>query len=231
MLMAGIAHDLRNPLNYVQGAAEQLREAIPGLRSEEGTAREKTVARVEKVVGWVEQGTASMDAISLAMRNQARGGGEAFEAVALREVVNEALLLCRSRTKLCELEVEVEDVTVHADPTGLGQLVMNLVSNAADALGEARATLPAVNPRIRVSARAAGDRCTIAVEDSGTGVPEELRAKILEPFFTTKPRGQGTGLGLAIVQRVVKQHGGELAVGTSRELGGAAFEMSWGAGV
>jgi C4-dicarboxylate-specific signal transduction histidine kinase len=164
------------------------------------------------------------------MRNQARGGGEAFEAVALREVVNEALLLCRSRTKLCELEVAVEDVTVHADPTGLGQLVMNLVSNAADALGESREKLPSVNPRIRVSASAAEGRFTIAVEDSGTGIPEELRAKILEPFFTTKPRGQGTGLGLAIVQRVVKQHGGVLEVGTSRGLGGAAFEMSWGAG-
>jgi signal transduction histidine kinase len=230
MLMAGIAHDLRNPLNYVQGAAEQLREAIPSLRSGDEAAREKSLARVEKVVGWVEQGTASMDAISLAMRNQARGGGEAFEAVALREVVNEALLLCRSRTKLCELEVLVDDVTVHADPTGLGQLVMNLVSNAADALVEAKGKGQCDDPRIRVSARAAGDRCTIAVEDSGTGIPEELRAKILEPFFTTKPRGQGTGLGLAIVQRVVKQHGGVLEVGTSRGLGGAAFEMSWGAG-
>ncbi len=226
MLMAGIAHDLRNPLNYVQGAAEQLREAIPSLRSEEGAAREKTVARVEKVVGWVEQGTASMDAISLAMRNQARGGGEAFEAVALREVVNEALLLCRSRTKLCKLEVEVEDVTVHADPTGLGQLVMNLVSNAADALVEAKAKGQCDDPRIRVSASAAEGRFTIAVEDSGTGIPEELRAKILEPFFTTKPRGQGTGLGLAIVQRVVKQHGGVLEVGTSRELGGARFRFA-----
>jgi two-component system NtrC family sensor kinase len=68
---------------------------------------------------------------------------------------------------------------------------------------------------------------TIEVHDSGPGIPESLREKILEPFFSTKPRGQGTGLGLAIVQRVVRQHGGSLEVGASAELGGARFAFSW----
>jgi signal transduction histidine kinase len=227
MLMAGIAHDLRNPLNYVQGAAEQLRAAIPELRSDDDARREKTLTRVEKVVGWVEQGTASMDAISLAMRNQARSGGADLADVSVREVVSEALLLCRSRTKLCEVEVVVQDATIRADATALGQLVMNLVSNAADAIAEARekhADQPTV---IRVSAGVTGDTVRLAVEDSGPGIPDNVRARILEPFFTTKPRGQGTGLGLAIVQRVVKQHGGALEVGPSLALGGARFLATW----
>jgi two-component system NtrC family sensor kinase len=230
MLMAGIAHDLRNPLNYVQGAAEQLRDAIPELRSDDEARREKSISRVEKVVGWVEQGTASMDAISLAMRNQARGGGASFEAVALREVIDEALLLCRSRTKVCEVEVDVEEATVHADPTGLGQLVMNLVSNAADALTEAHAKDPRQAMAVLVRARRMGETFVVEVHDSGPGIPEPMRAKILAPFFSTKPRGQGTGLGLAIVQRVVKQHGGTLEIDTSDELGGARFQcsMAWG---
>jgi signal transduction histidine kinase len=227
MLMAGIAHDLRNPLNYVQGAAEQLRAAIPELRSDDGARREKTIGRVEKVVGWVEQGTASMDAISLAMRNQARSGGMDMGAVNLREVVNEALLLCRSRTKLCEVDVDVPDATIRADATGLGQLVMNLVSNAADAITEAREKHPDEPARILVHARVEEGRFTLGVEDSGPGIPEHVRARILEPFFTTKPRGQGTGLGLAIVQRVVKQHGGKLDVRASSKLGGALLESSW----
>jgi signal transduction histidine kinase len=228
MLMAGIAHDIRNPLNYVQGAAEQLRSAIPDLRSDDHARREKTVARVEKVVGWVEQGTASMDAISLAMRNQARSGSAEFDDVNPREIVLEALLLCRSRTKACDVEVDVQDATIRADATGLGQLVMNLVSNAADAIAEAREANPAMPATIRVSARTDGDGLTLAVEDSGSGIPEHVRARILEPFFTTKPRGQGTGLGLAIVHRVVKQHGGTLEIARSEALGGARFSVRWG---
>jgi C4-dicarboxylate-specific signal transduction histidine kinase len=227
MLMAGIAHDLRNPLNYVQGAAEQLRAAIPDLHSDDEARRVKTLARVEKVVGWVEQGTASMDAISLAMRNQARSGGMEMTDVHVREVVGEALLLCRSRTKLCEVEVDVQDATIRADATGLGQLVMNLVSNAADAIAEARERNPEQATRIRVHASVEGDRFHLAVEDSGPGIPDHVRARILEPFFTTKPRGQGTGLGLAIVQRVVKQHGGALEIGRSDALGGARFACAW----
>jgi C4-dicarboxylate-specific signal transduction histidine kinase len=228
MLMAGIAHDLRNPLNYVQGAAEQLRAAIPELRSDDEAKREKTVLRLEKVVGWVEQGTASMDAISLAMRNQARSGGAELADVGVREVVGEALLLCRSRTKSCEVEVDVQDATIRADATGLGQLVMNLVSNAADAIAEARERNHEQPTTIRVRAGVEGEHFTLSVEDSGPGIPEHVRSRILEPFFTTKPRGQGTGLGLAIVQRVVKQHAGALAIARSDRLGGASFVVTWG---
>ncbi len=177
----------------------------------------------------MEQGTASMDAISLAMRNPSRSGGADLEAVNVRDVVNEALLLCRSRTKLCEVEVDVQDATIRADATGLGQLVMNLVSNAADAILEARENNSEQPAMIRVSARVEGDRFVLAVEDAGPGIPDHVRARILEPFFTTKPRGQGTGLGLAIVQRVVKQHGGELAIGRSEVYSGARFLVSWDA--
>ncbi len=222
MLMAGIAHDIRNPLNYVQSASEQLREALPALRTEDGAARAKTVDGVEQVVGWVEQGTAHMDAISRAMRNQARSSDE-LEAVDLREVVGEALVLCRSRTTLCKLEVDVDAATVLADPTGLGQLVMNLVSNAADALKDRHAENPHHELTIRVRGRVGAGSFSLEVHDNGAGIPEPLRAKILEPFFTTKPRGVGTGLGLAIVQRVVRQHGGTLAIEQSPELGGALF--------
>ncbi len=146
----------------------------------------------------------------------------------LLEVVGEALLLCRARTHGASLEVDVHNATIVADATGVGQLVMNLVSNAADALAEAKAKGVCDNPRILVQARVADGQVCFAVDDSGPGVPEALRARILEPFFSTKPRGQGTGLGLAIVQRVVKQHGGSLQVARSETLGGARFEARWG---
>ena len=233
MLMAGIAHDLRNPLNYVQGAAETLRSVLPVLETGNESERAAALIRANKVVGWVEKGTASMDAISLAMRNQSRGGGVEFDEMNLREVVNEALLLCKSRTIFANLEVDVDDRTIFADATGVGQLVMNLVSNAADALKEAKEANdaghggPSTPARILVRARVVKSRVTLEVHDSGPGIPAAIRAKILEPFFTTKPRGQGTGLGLAIVQRVLKTHGGTLEIGTSEALGGAVFALTW----
>ena len=227
MLMAGIAHDLRNPLNYMQGAAQVLRSSLPALGSDDPSERADAVGRVQKVAGWVESGTASMGALTVAMRNQARSGDRELVVIAVGEVVHEALLLCASRTSFCALEVEADDTAIAVDPTGLGQLVMNLVSNAADALVEARDADPDRPATIRVSAHVDGKRFCLVVEDSGPGIPTALRTRILEPFFTTKPRGEGTGLGLAIVQRVIKENGGTLEVGRSEDLGGARFEAAW----
>ena len=225
MLMAGIAHDLRNPLNYVQSAASQLEDSLAGLSSADESERTAAVGSVATATRWVRQGMTTMDAISLAMRNQARGGNADLEVVNLRDVVNEALLLCRSRTTLCTLEVQVAEAAVYADPTGVGQIVMNLVSNAADALMERRERDRAQPAKILVRGLVEKDGFALEVHDSGPGIPEELRTKILEPFFSTKPRGQGTGLGLAIVQRVVRQHKATLTIERSEPLGGALFRL------
>jgi signal transduction histidine kinase len=224
-LMAGIAHDLRNPLNHLVGAAEHLREALQELRA--GSGGTAALDRAWRVLGWVEQGTGKMDAISRAMRNQARGVTER-EDVNLREVVDEALLLCASRTKLDEVTVEVPEATVRVDPTGVGQLVMNLCSNAADALTELRQQDPSHQGHILLRGLVQDRFVRLEVHDNGAGVPQELRERVLEPFFTTKTRGQGTGLGLAIAQRVVQCHGGTLTVGQSEILGGALFVAEWG---
>jgi signal transduction histidine kinase len=230
MLMAGIAHDLRNPLNYVQSAASQLEESLGPLAAPEEPARTKALESVATATRWVRQGTTVMDAISLAMRNQSRGGNADLEVVNLREVVGEALLLCRSRTSLCTVDVQITEAAVYADPTGVGQIVMNLVSNAADALMERREADRSSPTKILVRASATASGFVLEVHDSGAGIPESLRTKILEPFFSTKPRGQGTGLGLAIVQRVVRQHNATLSVERSEVLGGALFRMRFPGG-
>ncbi len=227
MLMAGIAHDIRNPLNYVQNAVSQLEDATPDLLADDAVARRRGLEAVTTATRWVKQGASTMDAISLAMRNQARGGGADFEVVGLRDVTSEALLLCASRTRVCSIDVKVPESSVYADPTGLGQLVMNLVSNAADALSEARERDRSAPMKILVRGSVTERDAKLEVHDSGPGIPESLREKILEPFFSTKPRGQGTGLGLAIVQRVVRQHRGTLEIGRSAELGGARFTFTW----
>jgi signal transduction histidine kinase len=228
MLMAGIAHDLRNPLNYVHNAAERLRDVLPTLRPRSEGAAIAAYDEAEEVVGWVEKGAAAMDAISLAMRNQARGDGAAsFEAFAIADVVREALVLCNARTKIHDFTLDLDEETIVGDPVGLGQLVMNLASNAGDALSEHASRKRGTHGRMHLVARVVGGDFVLEFHDSGPGIPDELRVRILEPFFTTKPRGKGTGLGLAIVQRVVKDHGGTLEVAKSPSLGGAMFVVRW----
>jgi signal transduction histidine kinase len=222
MLMADIAHDLRNPIHYVQTAADILEENAPLLPATTRAEVERRSAVLE-ASEWVRTGSSAMEAISRAMRNQARSGAE-LELFSLPEVTREALLLCRSRTKLHRVEVDVDDAEVMLDPTAYGQLLMNLLSNAADALVEHGQQRSGFEGVIHVGITCAAGAVRVVVEDNGPGIPEAVAARILEPFFTTKPRGQGTGLGLAIVQRVVQAHRGTLAIGKSGELGGARFE-------
>jgi signal transduction histidine kinase len=222
MLMADIAHDLRNPIHYVQTAADILEENAPLLPATTRAEVERKNAVLE-ASEWVRTGSGAMEAISRAMRNQARSGAE-LEIFALPEVTQEALLLCRSRTKLHRVEVDVDDAEAHLDPTAYGQLLMNLLSNAADALSEHAQSRAGFEGVVHVCITHHGDHVRVVVEDNGPGIPEAVAARILEPFFTTKPRGQGTGLGLAIVQRVVQAHRGTLTIGKSPTLGGACFE-------
>jgi signal transduction histidine kinase len=228
-LVAGIAHDLRNPLQFVMAAVEQLRDATPNVMSEHEADRAAASTMITRATEWVETGANKMEALSRAMRNQSRSDHE-HTLVPLAEAVEEAWLLCRGRAADATVTFEVRDSSVLIDPVGFGQLVMNLISNAADALHE-----HGVHPsrrdhetkRIHVEGHVDDGILTLRVHDNGPGVPVELRDRIREAFFTTKPRGQGTGLGLAIVCRVAEEHGGTVAVETSPILAGALFEVRW----
>jgi signal transduction histidine kinase len=132
------------------------------------------------------------------------------------------------RTIETTVDVAPDLPRVHADPTMIEQVVMNLLINARDAIDE-RGDGPR---RIHVSATLApapaGGRAAVvlAVADTGIGMDEATRARIFEPFFTTKPEGQGTGLGLATVYGVVRQHGASLEV-TSEPGVGTTFRIGW----
>jgi len=114
------------------------------------------------------------------------------------------------------LEVDPELGAFRADRIKLRQAVRNLISNAVEAQGE--------RPRVHVRARREDDSLVVSVADAGPGVPAELRARILDPFYTTRP--EGTGLGLALVSLIARLHGGELTLSDEpSELGGAEFTL------
>jgi two-component system, NtrC family, sensor kinase len=107
-------------------------------------------------------------------------------------------------------------ICVPIDAAGLTQVLLNLLLNAADAV--------AGRGRIKVGAEVDRERVRVDIEDSGPGVPDELKTRIFEPFFSTKPAGQGTGLGLAVCESIVTAAGGEIVVGRGA-LGGARFSV------
>ena len=210
-LVSGVAHELNNPLTSVSGLAELLLEqpATSPSTKEQLRIIHEQAERAGKIV-----------------RNLltfARQGPAEVASVDVNDVVRRTALLLEYEVRLQQVdlvtELPPEPVVVRADRMQLQQVVVNLVTNAVQAV----ATNPPERPRqVLVRTRRHQDRVAIDVEDTGPGVPEELTSRIFTPFFTTKEPGVGTGLGLAITYGILARHGGTLAV---REApgGGALF--------
>jgi signal transduction histidine kinase len=148
----------------------------------------------------------------------------------LNRAIQSTVLVCRSEWKYVaalELDLDPELPPVLCLPDEFNQVILNLVINAAHAIVDAGRS---GSGRIRIATRSAGDRATVEVEDTGTGIPDAIRPRIFDPFFTTKEAGRGTGQGLAIAHAVVvEQLGGTIEVRS--EVGrGTAFIISlpWG---
>ncbi len=204
-LAGGLAHELSNPLNALFLQADMV-------------ARDPAhaVARVEKMRGNMER----MRDILEAMRNGARLSGGERRPVALAHEVDLAFTLIEGklRNRVAMVRAYAELPPVYCQPTLLGQVLVNLLANAADAVSKTPA------PRIALRVRRESNEALVEVEDNGGGVPEELRAKIFEPFFSTKG-DQGNGLGLWISSEIARLHGGALTVHEGSS-GGALFRLA-----
>lgn len=208
-MVAGLAHEIRNPLATIGVLAGLLERALPDRPDEQKLVREL----LEELRGLTRTVNARLDFV--------RPAAPCRVAVDPAALVEEALRLARARTPFAgRVDVAVEDGVgaVAADPEQLRSVLVNLVVNAFEAMAEAPG---AEAPRlaIRVSG-ASGQGVTIAISDNGPGVPPALRERIFYPFFTT--RAEGTGVGLAEAQKAVLSHGGSLGV-RDGEGGGATF--------
>jgi signal transduction histidine kinase len=232
--VSGIAHEIGNPLNYISGSAQLVAMEFDELAARFdalGGASEAAFAELREHMRDIETGCEKIREISQAMRNYGRLDDTATPDVDLADVAKEALVILESKARGVALTVRPLDappVTCHR--SHVGQVIMNLVGNAIDALHERRAAEGAhacgrVAVELRASASEGIEGVEIRVDDDGPGVPKAIRAKILEPFFTTKPAGKGTGLGLAITSTIVAKHGGRIAIDSSEALGGASFRV------
>jgi signal transduction histidine kinase len=233
-LTAGIAHEIKNPLNFVNNFSALSRELLDELRdllakakleeAERGEADElidMVASNLEKVVSHGKRA----DSIVKNMLLHSREGSGERTSVNVNAMVEEALNLAYHGARAEKpgfkvtiaksFDPAVGTVDLHAQE--MTRVLLNLISNGfyATAKRTRAETNEAWEPTITATTRDLGDRVEIAIRDNGTGIPDEVRAKIFNPFFTTKPAGEGTGLGLSLSHDiVVKQHGGTLEVST-----------------
>lgn len=214
-LLAGVAHELNNPLSVVLGQATLLNEELAGSTLLEA-ARNRTT-QIQAAAERCARVVRSFMAI-------ARQHKAAKRTVAIPSLIDSAVELLAYGLRSSGVTVYrdygegLPDVFV--DPDQIQQIVVNLLVNANQALQDATGSRAI---EIRISATA-DDRLSVVFDDSGPGIPEDLRDRIFDPFFTTKPLGVGTGIGLSISRGLAESQGGQLRL-TGSVLGGAAFEL------
>ncbi|GJD53748.1 Adaptive-response sensory-kinase SasA [Methylobacterium crusticola] len=234
-LTAGIAHEIKNPLNFVNNFSALSAELLDELREAldagalDGRAREE----VEELIGLlqgnlakvVQHGKRADSIVKNMLLHSREGSGERREAD-LNALVEESLALAYhgARAERPGFNVTlVRDLdpsagTLALYPQEITRVLLNLITNGFYALRkrEAEGGEPGFAPTLIAATRNLGDKVEIRIRDNGTGIPDEVKAKMFNPFFTTKPAGEGTGLGLSLSHDiVVKQHGGTLDVATA----------------
>ncbi|MEP6730269.1 MAG: PAS domain S-box protein [bacterium] len=211
-LVSGVAHELNNPLAAVMAFAQLLLASPNGLEDEPRQAVE-TIHREALRAAKIVSSLLTFARQQPAERNAAR----------LNDIVADTLELRRYALRTANIEVALDlDPTLPptwADPFQLQQVVLNLIANAEQALGE---TAKERRIGIRTALEGDGTRIVLAVSDNGPGVPRAQVDRIFNPFYTTKPVGQGTGLGLSISDGIVREHGGRIRVEVTQG-GGATF--------
>ena len=228
-LVAGIAHEINNPINAVVNMAAPLREALLELAAPPpGAAVAETVRELPDMLRVIERGTRRTSEIVRALHSYADREPTAFALADVHQILAEALELlpppATAGVAITRSFGELPLIFAHAGQ--LQQVFINLLSNAFHAVS-ARAASAAGGyvPQLELQTRRDGGWVRVAVRDNGTGIPPEVRLRIFDPFFTTKDASSGSGLGLSIVHGIVSRHGGTIAVDTAAGQG-ACFTVS-----
>ncbi len=238
-LTAGIAHEIQNPLNFVNNFSEVSAEMVDELEAELGKG---DIDEVKAIAGDLRQNLQKItlhgsraSRIVQGMLEHSRSGAGERQPTDLNALAEEYLkiayhgLRAKDKTFNCELVTDLDGKLgqVAVVPQEVGRVLLNLFSNAFYAVAEKQKRHPSnYQPTVNLSTRREVGRVEIRVSDNGTGIPDGVKAKIFQPFFTTKPTGEGTGLGLSLSYDILtKGHGGTLTV-ESREGEGTTFILT-----
>ena len=226
-LTAGIAHEIQNPLNFVNNFSEVNSELIDELNQELEKGNFEEVLIIAKDIkeneDKIKHHGKRAEAIVKGMLQHSRSSSGQKEPVNINALADEYLRLAyhglRAKDKTFNAKMEADfDKSIgeiNVVPQDIGRVILNLITNAFYAVDEKKKSgVVNYEPTVFVSTKKTGDKIEVNVKDNGNGIPQKLLDKIFQPFFTTKPTGLGTGLGLSLSYDIVKAHGGELKVET-----------------
>jgi two-component system, NtrC family, sensor kinase len=246
-LTAGIAHEIQNPLNFVNNFSEvstELLEEIQDIRrkTQEGKPESEEDEILKDIKHNLEKITLHgkrADAIVKGMLEHSKRGSGQKEPTNLNALAEEFARLAynsflaknKDFKGKYKLKLDPELPLLEVVPQDIGKVLLNLLNNAFYACDEQRKdlsgfeNLTGLTPTVTVSTKTLADKIEISISDNGPGIPDPILDKIFQPFFTTKPTGQGTGLGLSLSYDIVRAHGGEIHV-ESKAGEFTAFEIS-----
>ncbi|MCF1751646.1 sensor histidine kinase [Mariniradius sediminis] len=239
-LTAGIAHEIKNPLNFVNNFSEVSLELLDEVketriknqetrpRTEEDEIEDEILEDIKANLEKIHEHGSRANGIVTSMLQHSRGGSGKKEPTDLNALIKEYVNLSfhgmRAGKNPIDVEIALElDDTIKEIPLvreDFTRVIINLCNNAFDAMRSKvdltgfknLSGLEPYHPKLTVRTKSEKDRILISVEDNGPGIPDEIKDKILQPFFTTKKGTEGTGLGLSITHDIVKAHGGELKI-------------------
>ena len=236
-LVAGVAHELNNPISFVYGNIHTLEryrrvldgyirdleyEAPPGVvaRLKRGAKVDAILADLRPLIEGTLEGAVRVSEIVKNLRRLSFSRSERPEPVDLAKLIGTAAQWAmRAKNGRARLETELEPgLTLEGEGGQIHQVLVNLIDNALDAVKAV------ADPVVTVSARSSGEEVLIEVADNGAGIADGVADKIFEPFFTTKPVGEGTGLGLWISYAIAREHGGSLSA-RNGAVRGAVFTL------
>jgi signal transduction histidine kinase len=228
-MVAGIAHEINNPINFISGNITYLKEyfqdLLEGINLYQLQCPQPTIEiqayfhdrdldyaiqDVPNLLASMQQGSERIQNIVLSLRNFARLDEADIKAVNIHEGIENTLLILQHR--LSEIEIikdyaELPQVNCHAKQ--INQVIMNILNNAIDALNEVQITTPTITIRTALS-NSLTKSVSIRIADNGIGISSEIQKRVFDPFFTTKAVGKGTGLGLAVAYSIISTHGGQI---------------------
>ena len=232
-LTAGIAHEIQNPLNFVNNFSEVNTELIEEMKHEidKGNLEEvKAIANdIKENELKISHHGKRADAIVKGMLHHSRSSSGVREPTDINALADEYLRLSyhglrakdKSFNATLKTDFDAHIKTINIIPQDIGRVILNLITNAFYAVAEKKKENPqGYEPTVTVKtsltplSRGKGGEVLVSVKDNGNGIPKKVMDKIFQPFFTTKPTGEGTGLGLSLSYDIVKAHGGEFVIHT-----------------
>jgi signal transduction histidine kinase len=228
-LTSGIAHELQNPLNFVNNFsevnAEMMEEMINEIKNGNTTYALDIAAMIEKNLNKIKHHGKRAGDIVKSMLQHSRSTRGKMEPTDINALVDENLRLSLDSFRVNNNEFRIMTVTnldqqagyLNVVPGDLGRVLLNIFQNAFWALAKKKKEAgESFEPRLDVSTKRENGNLEIHIRDNGGGIPEKITSRIFQPFFTTKPTGQGTGLGLSLSYDIIKTYNGELLL-ESRE--------------